>query len=88
MEVFSRTDLLDVFRRIASEVAEKDLNRVAEATPISELGIDSLGLLEIVGSLERHLRIQLPDSDLSGVLTIHDLLDAVQSRRAVLNGDG
>ena len=37
-----------------------------EATVISELAIDSLGMLEIIGSLERQLRIQIPDESLAG----------------------
>jgi acyl carrier protein len=79
----SRTDLLNVFRATATEVAEKDFNTVAETTTISELGIDSLGMLEIIGSLERELRIQIPDESLAGVVTVKDLLNAVESRQSV-----
>lgn len=79
----SRADLLNVFRATATEVAEKDFNTVAETTTISELGIDSLGMLEIIGSLERELRIQIPDESLAGVVTVKDLLNAVESRQSV-----
>jgi acyl carrier protein len=46
------------------------------------MAIDSLGLLEIIGSLERRLRIQIPDDSLSGIETIGDLLDEVEKRLA------
>ena len=75
----SRTELLSVFRTTATEVAERDFNGVAEKTAIAELGIDSLGMLEIIGSLERELRIRIPDESLAGVVTIEDLLDAVHA---------
>ena len=79
----SRNELLDVFRATATEVAEKDFNGVAETSTIAELGIDSLGMLEIIGSLERELKIQIPDESLAGIVTVKDLLNAVESRQSV-----
>ena len=73
-----RTELLQVFQRTATEVAEKEFPHVAETTSISELGIDSLGMLEIIGSLERELKIHIPDEALAGILTVKDLLNAVE----------
>jgi acyl carrier protein len=77
----NRTELLSVFRATATEVAERDFNSVVEASTIAELGIDSLGMLEIIGSLERELRIQIPDESLAGIVTVEDLLNAVESRQ-------
>jgi acyl carrier protein len=61
-------------------VVEKDFHGALEASAISELAIDSLGMLEIIGSLERRLRIQIPDEGLAGIETIRDLLDEVEKR--------
>jgi acyl carrier protein len=82
MAAMSRQELLQAFERTATEVAEKDFKGVAESTAISELGIDSLGMLEIIGSLERELRIQIPDESLAGIQTVKDLLNAVESRQS------
>jgi len=76
----SRFELLTLFRETATEVVEKDFHHVIEASAIGDLAIDSLGILEIVGSLERQLRIQIPDERLAGVQTIRDLLDEVEKR--------
>ena len=76
----SKTELLEKFRVTATEVVEKDFHHVTGATVISELAIDSLGMLEIIGSLERQLRIQIPDEALTGLVTIGDLLDVVDGR--------
>ena len=72
---------MEVFRTTAIEVAEKDFPNVAESTQIAELGIDSLGMLEIIGSLERELKIQIPDESLAGITTVKDLLNAVEARQ-------
>jgi len=77
----SRSELLNTFRTTATEVAERDFHAVMESSKIAELGIDSLGMLEIIGSLERELRIQIPDESLAGVVTVEDLLNAVESRK-------
>jgi acyl carrier protein len=78
----TREQLLTMFRETATEVVEKDFHQVLEASAISELAIDSLGMLEIIGSLERRLRIRIPDEGLSGIETIRDLLDEVEKRLA------
>jgi acyl carrier protein len=75
-----RTQLLAMFCETATEVVEKDFHHVTEEAEITELAIDSLGMLEIIGSLERRLRIQIPDESLTGLETIGDLLDAVEER--------
>ena len=80
--MMQRADLLLVFSRTATEVAEKEFANVLETTSISELGIDSLGMLEIIGSLERELKIHIPDESLAGILTVKVLLNAVQSRQS------
>jgi acyl carrier protein len=78
--VSSRAELLILFKKTATEVVEKEFGHVQETTVISELGIDSLGMLEIVGSMERHLKIQIPDDQLAGISTVKDLLEVVAKR--------
>jgi acyl carrier protein len=80
--MMQRAELVQVFARTATEVAEKEFANVLETTSISELGIDSLGMLEIIGSLERELKIHIPDESLAGIQTVKDLLNAVESRQS------
>ncbi len=74
----SRFELLTMFQRVATEVVEKEFANITESTVISELGIDSLGMLEIVGSMERELAIQIPDESLAGIESVEDLLGVVE----------
>jgi acyl carrier protein len=77
-----RDELLAMFRDTATEVTERDFHQVEEGTVISTLEIDSLGMLEIIGSMERQLKIQIPDENLSGITTIKDLLEIVRQRQS------
>ena len=79
----SEPNLLEIFKKTAAEVVERDFAHVQESTIISELGIDSLGMLEIVGSMERQLKIQIPDDQLAGLHTVRDLIEVVAKRQAM-----
>ena len=48
----------------------------------------ALGMLEIVGSMERQLKIQLPDEALAGIQTVEDLLSLVEKKQAAASPGG
>jgi acyl carrier protein len=79
-ETMNRSELVKTFQRMATEIAEKDFSHVTEDSVIAELGIDSLGTLELVGALERELSIAVPDEQLVGIQTVRQLLDLVEKR--------
>lgn len=76
----NRAELLTIFEKTATEIVEKEFKGISETTKLTELGVDSLGMLEIIGSLERQLSIQIPDEALTGLQTVKDLLEAVEKR--------
>lgn len=78
----SRNELLEMFQQTATEIVEREFPNISEATVISDLGIDSLGMLEIIGSMERQLKIQIPDESLAGIQTVRDLLEVVEKRQS------
>ena len=79
----TRPDLIKVFQTMAGEIAEKDFSGVSEDATIASLGIDSLGMLELVGEMERQLGVQIPDEQLVGIQSVKQLLDLVEKRAAL-----
>jgi acyl carrier protein len=77
-----RAELLNTFRKMATEIAEKDFSQVTEDAKIAELGIDSLGMLELVGEMEREFEVQVPDDELVGIQTVAQLLSLVEKRKS------
>lgn len=75
-----RAELMTMFQTMATEIAEKDFGHVREESVIADLGIDSLGMLELIGSMERRLQVQIPDDQLVGIRTVKQLLDMVEKR--------
>jgi acyl carrier protein len=78
--IMQQPQLIGIFRDIASEIAEKDLSFLHEDSSISDLGIDSLAMLELIGSMERTLRVRVPDEQLVGLSTVRQLLELVEGR--------
>jgi acyl carrier protein len=78
----TREALLGMFCETATEVVEREFAQITESTRIEELVIDSLCMLEIIGSLERRLRVRIPDESLGGLTTMRDFLDVVETRLA------
>ncbi len=79
-DTMDRAQLIDMFTKTASEVAEREFSNLTEATVIADMGVDSLAMLEAVGEMERELGIQIPDDNLVGIETIAQLLDVVEKR--------
>jgi acyl carrier protein len=72
--------LITMFQKIASEVCERDLPKLEGKTVISDLGLDSLQVLEIVGAMEREFKVQIPDDQLVGIQTVEDLCSLINRR--------
>jgi len=78
-----RNDLVRLFQRLAAEIEPNDYSHVTENDAITNIGIDSLGLSELVGAMERELEIQIPEEQLAGVRTIRQLLELIEKQLEV-----
>ena len=73
-------DLIALFKQVAKEVDKRDFPEVTGDSVISDLGIDSLSMMQIVGEMELKLDIMIPDEDLVELVTVKDLLAVVERR--------
>ncbi len=64
---------IELFKRAAWEVDQKRLDRLSLDAKISELGIDSVAMLELMGFLEEELGIQIPDEKIARVTSLREL---------------
>jgi acyl carrier protein len=74
----SREDLIELLRETAAALAPSvDPALVVADTDITDLGMDSMQLMEFVAEAEDALGIRIPDAELQDVRTVSDLLDAI-----------
>ncbi len=75
-------DLLELFKTIAARVDKRAFPSVTTKSVITELGIDSLSMMQIVGEMETELGILIPDEDLVELVTVGDLVSKIEKRLA------
>jgi len=73
-------DTLALFKQIAARVDKREFPNVTRASKITELGIVSLSMMQIVGELETELGVMIPDEDLVELTTVGDLCSKVEAR--------
>lgn len=73
-------DLLDMFKSVAARVDKRQFPHVTRESVITELGIDSLSMMQIVGEMETELNVMIPDEDLVELVTVGDLCSKVEAR--------
>lgn len=71
-----RTELLNVLK----EHAQAGVDVTEKSHLVADLGIDSLGLMEVVAALEDKFGLQIPDDALREVDTIGDVARALEAK--------
>ena len=72
--------LLEMFKTVATRVDKREHRDVTMASVITDLGIDSLAMMQIIGEMETELEIMIPDEDLVELVTVGDLCKKVSER--------
>lgn len=73
----SSVDVLALFKKAAFEVDNKKFDDLKLDTTISDLGLDSVAMLELIGYIEEELNVHFPDEDLARLQTLKDLSDLI-----------
>ena len=73
-----------VFEKIKTILADQldaDPDSITMETDISsDLGADSLDVVELIMSLEDEFEIEVPDEQIEGIRTVGDIVNYIQSR--------
>jgi acyl carrier protein len=80
-----RTAILGIVREQLAEILEKNPDEILEDVPFTDLGADSLALIELVEALEENLStymagFHIDDEDLEGLLSVRDAVDYVSAK--------
>ena len=76
----AREDILVMFKSVATRIDKRAFDHVTRDSVITELGIDSLSMMQIVGEMETELGVMIPDEDLVEIRTVGDLVGKVEQR--------
>ena len=76
----SDKNLLSMFQAVAARIDKRAFDHVTSESVITELGIDSLSMMQIVGEMETELGVMIPDEDLVELKTVGDLVKKIEAR--------
>ena len=79
----ANVDVIELFKQVALEVHGRELGTLDATTENSTLGLDSVAVMEMTGSLEDKLNIRIPDEDLADVETLGELAALIRRVIAV-----
>lgn len=80
--------ILGIVRDQLAEILEKSPADIAQDVPFTEMGADSLALIELVEALEENLAtysagFHIDDEDLEGLVCVRDAVDYVATKLQV-----
>jgi 8-amino-7-oxononanoate synthase len=73
-------DLLSALRAAVYDVNLKELGELSVEMRISEMGLDSVAMMEVIGVLEEHLSICIPDEEIASLSKVGDLLALIRKQ--------
>jgi 8-amino-7-oxononanoate synthase len=76
----SDQNLLKILKSAVYDINLKELGEIDSATRISELGLDSVAIMELIGILEENLSIHIKDEEISELRCVGDLLNLIRDR--------
>ena len=78
---YSANDLIPLFKEAAFEVAGYKFDSLTLETKLSDLSLDSVAVMEIVGYVEQKLDVRFADEDLATLSTLADLSKLIEKTR-------
>jgi len=83
-----RATILAIVRDQLAEILEKSPDEITDDVPFTDLGADSLALIELVEALEEALSkysagFHIDDEDLEGLLSVRDAVNYVADKLQV-----
>lgn len=75
-------ELIALLSRAALEVAGRRLEGLDMDTHLADSGIDSVGVLEMVGYVEDALGLRFPDDEIARLATVRDVAALIARTRA------
>lgn len=86
MDTFTIDDIRRIMREAAGEAESVSLDGDIDQVPFTELGYDSLALLELAARVQQELGVPMPDEAVAQMQTPADAVSYVNHRVASTRG--
>lgn len=73
-------EIIELLKKAIYEISLKEPGDINATTKISEFGLDSVAIMELIGLLEENLSIRVEDAEVASLQTVGDLLTLIRNR--------
>jgi len=81
MKTKNREEIKKEISSIIAEILEEDyVSFEEEANLVEDIGLDSMGFLELAIQIQRSFDILIPNEDWKNIITLKDLLDTIENK--------
>lgn len=70
-------EVLNVFCKTLAEVEERDFSQITAESNLSDLDVDSVAMMEVIGCIEDDLDIVIPDDAFTGAERVSHVVAAI-----------
>ena len=71
-------ELMNILKATVYDISLKELGNIGRETTISELGLDSVAVMELIGVLEEYFSIHIKDEEVAALGTVGDILTLIR----------
>jgi acyl carrier protein len=73
---------LDGIKKIFKEKLDANPDDIDLTKTVTELGLDSLDMYEMIYEMENEFNVKIPDSEVANLVTIGDIVKFIDSKKA------
>ena len=77
---WTHAEVVDEVRSVVAEHTETEADITEKSELVADLGIDSLGVMEVVADVEDRFEMTIEESELQDVATLGDVVAAIEIR--------
>ena len=74
-----RTDTFEIVRRMLAKYLKIAEATIGEDSRLQDLGLDSLGAIQLVFEIEEQFKVSVPDDRIQDFKTVRDVCDGIEA---------
>lgn len=79
-------EIIEILQDAAQSIVGHRIEGMTIESQLSDLGVDSVGILEMLGEVEAKMTVEFNDSAMGAVVSVRDFVALVRTARAAADG--
>ncbi len=80
-------EIIEILQGAAQSIIGRRIEGMTIESQLSDLGVDSVGVLEMLGDVETKMNVEFNDSEMGAVVSVRDFVALVRTAREAADRD-